>query len=326
MARKLRVQYRGALYHVIVRGNQRQKVFLDEEDYRQYQNRLITYQQRYSCTLYAYVLMSNHVHLLVEQGKTPLSKIMQGLQQSYAIYFNRKYGTTGHLFQGRYKAIICDKDAYLLELIRYIHLNPVRAGIVKRPGDYIWSSHRTYLAGRSSSWLEIEMPLACLASSRKAAVSSYKNFINSALESGHRDDLYEVKEQHYLGEDRFVERIEKRFAREHRIDYPVHVDINMLVAQISRAFKVPVERIMDRTRSRDGALCRSVAAYVAMEVGGIPQCETARYFKRDPVSISSGLKKLVERLDDDAELAERVRRIMKGVRKGRRRKYRINEV
>ncbi len=170
------------------------------------------------------------------------------------------------------------------------------------------------------------MPLGCLAGNRKQAVSSYKEFINLELKGGHQEDLYEVKEQRYLGEDGFVERIEKRIAKGKRIDHPVHVDMDVLVEEISRRFRVPVGRIMDRTRNREGALCRSVAAYVAMEAGGVPQSETARYFKRDPVSISAGLKKIVERLENDAELAVRVGRILKSVRRVQRRKYRISEV
>ncbi len=325
MARKPRLHYQGALYHVIARGNQRQKVFLDDEDYRQYQNRLITYQKRYPCTIYAYVLMSNHVHLLIEQGETPLSKIMQGLQQSYTIYFNRKYGQTGHLFQGRYKAILCDKDTYLLELILYIHLNPVRAEIVKKPSEYIWSSHRAYLSGRSSAWLNIEMPLACLANSKKEAVSSYKDFINAAVRTGHREDLYEVKEQRYLGEDSFIETMEKRISKVKPIYFPVHLDMDALVVEISRVFEVPAGRIMDHSRSRDTALCRAVAAYIAKEVGDIPLGESARHLGRDPVSISIGVKRLKERLEDDDELAARIGKIMKNFRKGQRVKYKISK-
>jgi hypothetical protein len=251
---------------------------------------------------------------------------MQGLQQSYTIFFNKKYDKTGHLFQGRYKAIICDRDAYLLELIRYIHLNPVRAGIAKLPDEYPWSSHGSYLSGRSSRWLEVEMPLACLAKSRKKAVSLYKEFIHTAANAGHREDLYEVKEQCYLGEDRFVEKVEKRLAREEPIRFPVDLDMDALVLKVSRSLKVPVGRIMDRSRSRNTALCRAVTAYVAKEVGDVPLREVARHFGRDPVSISLGVKRLRERLEDDSALAVLLTRIVRSFRRGRRAKYKISKV
>src|ERR1043166_1855603 len=145
MARKPRVEFKGAFYHVIVRGNQRQKIFRDDRDRLTYLDRVEHYRQRYGFKIYAYVLMANHVHLLLQTGKTPLSKILQGIQFTYTRYHNQRYRTVGHLFQGRYKAILCDRNAYLIELVRYIHLNPTR---LKTPADldkYRWSSHHAYL-------------------------------------------------------------------------------------------------------------------------------------------------------------------------------------
>ena len=113
MPRKPRVEYCGAFYHVITRGIQRQNLFHNNQDREFYLDRLEQYRKRYGFTIYAYVLMSNHVHLLVESAKAPLSKIMQGLQFSYTRYFNRRYRKMGHLFQGRYRAILCDREQYL---------------------------------------------------------------------------------------------------------------------------------------------------------------------------------------------------------------------
>src|ERR671911_2275812 len=154
MARRPRLFAPGILYHVIVRGNYRQKTFLNARDYEAYLERLARYRKRFGVTVYAYCLMSNHVHLLVETGSQPLSRFMQGLQQSYTQYFNRKHKKVGHLFQGRYKAIVCDKDEYLLSLIRYIHQNPVRAKMVRRIDEYRYSGHGAYAEGRVSEVLE----------------------------------------------------------------------------------------------------------------------------------------------------------------------------
>jgi putative transposase len=141
MARRPRLFAPGILYHVIVRGNYRQKTFLNGRDYEPYLERLVRYRKRFGVTVYAYCLMSNHVHLLLETGSEPLSKFMQGLQQSYTQYFDRKHHKVGHLFQCRYKAIVCEKDEYLLTLVRYIHLNPIRAKLVQRLADYPYSGH-----------------------------------------------------------------------------------------------------------------------------------------------------------------------------------------
>ena len=145
MARKPRIEFPGAFYHVISRGNQRQTIFHDNTDYLAYLNRLEHYRKRYNITVYAYTLILNHVHLLVKTQETPLSKFMQGLQFTYTRYYNQRYSKIGHLFQGRYKTILCDRDAYLLELVRYIHLNPARMRRSVDPWRYKWSSHRGYL-------------------------------------------------------------------------------------------------------------------------------------------------------------------------------------
>jgi putative transposase len=143
MARKPRLEFESGLYHVIVRGNERQKVFREEEDFLKYLAFLGDYKDRYGFRLYAYVLMEMHVHLLLERGHVPLSKILQGINQRFTMYFNWRHGTVGYLSQGRYKAILCDRDAYLFSLVKYLHCNPVRAGMVQQPGEYRWSSHRT---------------------------------------------------------------------------------------------------------------------------------------------------------------------------------------
>jgi REP-associated tyrosine transposase len=144
MARKPRVHFPGALYHVISRGNQRRAIYKDDEDYRRFQTLLSEVVKRYSITLCAYVFMPNHFHLLLEVGRVPLAKVMQSLLYRYTRHYNRRYRKVGHLFQGRYQAILCDRDNYLMKLIRYLHLNPVRAGMVSDPSRYRWSSHRDY--------------------------------------------------------------------------------------------------------------------------------------------------------------------------------------
>ncbi len=156
MARKPRVEFDGAFYHVIVRGNQRQRTFQDDRDRAAYLQRIEHYRQRYGFRLYAYVLMSNHVHLLLETKGVGLSKIMQGIQASYTQSYNRRHRKVGHLFQGRYKAILCDRNAYLLELVRYIHLNPGRLREPEDPWRYRWSSHGAYLGKASPVKLDTQ--------------------------------------------------------------------------------------------------------------------------------------------------------------------------
>ena len=159
MARRPRIEFEGGFYHVITRGNQRQKIFHEEKDFLKYLEFLGDYKDRYGFWVYAYVLMGSHVHLLIETGRVPLSKILQGINQRFTMYFNRRYGTVGHLFQGRYKAILCDRDAYLLSLVKYLHYNPVRGGVVRGPEAYRWSSHREYIGVNKNGFADTGLVL-----------------------------------------------------------------------------------------------------------------------------------------------------------------------
>ena len=145
MARPYRLQGEGLLYHITSRGDDRKKIFINEADYQKFLTYLRSAKEKFRFYLYAYCLMGNHYHLLLETTQPNLSQVMQNLNSAYTIYYNIKRKRCGHLFQGRYKSILVDKDEYLLELIRYIHLNPVRAKIVDEPQKYRWSGHMEYI-------------------------------------------------------------------------------------------------------------------------------------------------------------------------------------
>lgn len=137
MARQPRIEYEGAFYHITSRGNLKGKIFFEQTDREKFLNILKITRVRYAYYLHAYVLMDNHYHLLIETPLPNLNQAMQNINTSYTVYINKKYGRSGHLFQGRYKAIVIDKDSYLLTVSRYIHLNPVSAGIVEAPEQHM---------------------------------------------------------------------------------------------------------------------------------------------------------------------------------------------
>lgn len=137
MARPLRIEFEGAVYHITARGNERKKIYLSKSDYEKFLKYLGDTKKKYNIVIHCYVLMSNHYHLIIETPEANLSRAMHYINGSYTTYFNIKRKRSGHLFQGRFKSILVDKDNYLLELSRYIHLNPVRAGIVEKPEDYL---------------------------------------------------------------------------------------------------------------------------------------------------------------------------------------------
>ena len=141
MARKARAEVAGGLYHVITRGNNRQQIFNSSTDYEKFLSLLAVQKVRLPFFLYAYCLMTNHVHLLIERQADSIGRIMHRVLTGYSQYYNRRYGRVGHLLQGRHKAILCQSDRYLSELVRYIHLNPVRAGMVDKAEQYKYSGH-----------------------------------------------------------------------------------------------------------------------------------------------------------------------------------------
>ena len=153
MPRKPRIHFPGAVYHVMLRGNGGQNIFSDDSDRSRFLLILQQEQELSGCRIHAYCLMNNHVHLALQVANIPLSKIMQKVGFRYTQYCNRKQKRTGHLFQGRFKAILVDQNNYLLELVRYIHLNPLRAKLVDNPDHYRWSSHISYRKGVDTSWL-----------------------------------------------------------------------------------------------------------------------------------------------------------------------------
>jgi len=184
MARKPRVEYPGALYHIMCRGNNGEYVLKEDEDKTIYLDLIKKYKQKYNFKIFSYCIMDNHVHMLIEMDSIPISKIMQGIQQSFTQRYNKKYGRTGHVFQQRYKAQICDKDRYLLQLVKYIHNNPVEAGL-KEGLNYSWSSHKKYLKGKNDELLEVNLVLGMLCDNNKKAQKLYRDMMR--LDTGQKD-------------------------------------------------------------------------------------------------------------------------------------------
>jgi putative transposase len=144
MSRQLRVEYRGAFYHVTARGNERKEIFKSRQDYQRFLSCLKSATEKYLAVIHTYCIMTNHYRLLLQTPLGNLSQIMHHINASYTIYFNLKRKRSGHLLQGRYKAIVVDADSYACELSRYIHLNPVPAGMVVDPADHEWTSYHGY--------------------------------------------------------------------------------------------------------------------------------------------------------------------------------------
>nr|WP_320048346.1 transposase [uncultured Desulfuromonas sp.] len=212
MSRPLRIEFAGAFYHVTARGNERKKIFVSQRDYARFKDYLGIARERFGCVLHAYVLMGNHYHLLLETPEANLSKVMHYVNGSYTTYFNVKRKRSGHLFQGRYKSIVVDRDNYLLELSRYIHLNPVRAGIKERPEEYPHSSYGSYIGQGADDLVCRKEVLALLTDERTKAADKYREYVESALDQETVSPLEKLYGGFVLGRERFVREILQRLS------------------------------------------------------------------------------------------------------------------
>jgi len=203
MARPLRIEYEGALYHLTSRGDRRETIFEDDQDRRLFLNILgdVIDQMQWKC--HGYCLMDNHYHLIIETPEANLSKGMRQLNGVFTQAANRRHGLCGHLFQGRFKSVVVDADAYLLELSRYVALNPVRAGMVDDPSDWPWSSYQA-TAGKAHSpaWLETRELLSFFSNQTALAQRKYMAFV--AEGTGRKSIWSNINRQIFLGDDKFV--------------------------------------------------------------------------------------------------------------------------
>ena len=297
MARRPRVFAPGLLHHVMARGNRREAVFLDDDDYAFYLRRLALYRARYAVTLHAYCLMPNHVHLLTRTTTAPLDRFMQCLQQSYTQWYNRRHGQVGHVFQGRYKALPCATDEYLVTLVRYVHLNPVRAGLVTRPEEYRFSAHRAYLAGDSTGLVDPTPVLRLV-----GGVDGYVRLVESGEGAGEPDPRQPQASSGTPGLGSAVcpspEPARPREPVEHAL------------RRLSRALPADVEGLRGPDRSRAAARARTLAAFVLIRRLGYRVSDVAAALGRDGATTTVAVGRLGQRLAAEPAAAQEVDRLV----------------
>jgi len=178
MPRKTRTFYSGGIYHVFFRGNQKKIIYIKDSDYNEYISRFARLAAEENIEIFAHSIMPNHGHMILRQSsENPISRLMHRLQGGFTQYWNKKYKQVGHIYQGRYKCILCTDESYLLELVRYVHLNAPRAGLVDAPEDYKWCSHRAYLDQTNKTFLDKEMILSYFGDTK-----SFDEFVKSGLD------------------------------------------------------------------------------------------------------------------------------------------------
>ena len=306
MPRQPRLDTPGALHHIIGRGIERTKIFRKEEDQIDCINRLADLCREGSIIVYAWALMSNHYHLLVRTGKKPISDSMRRLLTGYVVNFNRRHKRYGHLFQNRYKSIICEDDPYLLELTRYIHLNPLRAGIVgnmKGLKRYRWVGHSVIMGKVKSDWQDVETVLSYFGRRRKEATVKYEEFIRKGIGEGRRPDLTGgglirstgrwsqvlslrrrgipiSSDERMLGSSEFIERVladanqrEKDTLRLSR-EIP---NLGEFAKKISERQNIKEAELLSGSRKKRVAEARKIFCQVVVKKAGYSGAEVARF-------------------------------------------------
>lgn len=215
MARQLRIEYPGAFYHVFSRGNQKQAIFLTDEDRHFFLKCLRKAHEKFGVIVHVYCLMPNHFHLILETPLGNLSRMMHFLITSYTIYFNKKHKRHGHLFQGRFKSVLIEAVTYAQELSRYIHLNPIRAEIVERPDEFRWSSYVCYRGEvRRECWLETDVILRLFSDQPEKSRKAYINYVTQGIGEEVPDSIKQSVKRGILGSEAFIARIKREYLGE----------------------------------------------------------------------------------------------------------------
>jgi len=304
MARKPRLHFPSALYHVILRGNARQDIFFDAEDRCRFFLLVQEGIERYGHRVLSFCLMTNHVHLAIQVGNVPLSRIMQNLSFRYTRWINMRRNRMGHLFQGRYKAVLVEVDTHLLELIAYLHLNPVRAGITEKPEDYPWSSHRAYLGAEPVSWLSADYVLAQFSPNLEQSRWQFAEFVAERILLGHRDEFYGKGsvDSRIIGEDRFVEKV---LSESDCLQAP-KPSIEKVLETVEKIYDLQKGDMRAAGKKRRLSEARGLAAWAILELTDATLTDLAKRLGRDVSTISAASRRFDERRKRDLILRGRL--------------------
>lgn len=310
MPRKSRIDAPGAIHHVIVRGIERSPLFRDSKDCKDFISRLSHLLPEASASCYAWTLMKNHVHLLLRSGCVPLSWLMRRLLTGYAQQFNRRYNRSGHLFQNRYKSFLCEEDTYLLELVRYIHLNPIRAGAVKDIAElekFPWSGHGVIMGKKKREWQDSSFVLSFFHEEQATARSLYYAFVEKGIALGKRPDLiggglvrsaggwvavHELRksrevfasDERILGSSAFVASVLKHAHEEY--ERRTDIDLERLAAIVCDQLGMNPEMLKSPTKQISVARARAIISHVAFNTLRLRGVDIARQLYVSPAAVS----------------------------------------
>jgi REP element-mobilizing transposase RayT len=320
MPRRARLDAPGTLHHVMVRGIERGKIVNDVTDRKDFVRRLAELAVGTKTAIYAWALMSNHAHILLRSSEYGLSGLMRRLLTGYAIFYNRRHRRWGHLFQNRYKSIICEEDAYFKELIRYIHLNPLRAKLVKTLAQldrYRWCGHSVLMGRVKNDWQNRDYVLKWFGPKQAEAKKAYRKYVQKGINEGRRPDLVggglirslggwsavkavrrsvdrELSDERILGSGEFVKQVIKEAESQIKYQLPVkehHQKIDELIAKLCKNGKVSIEELRSGSRRKEVSGVRARIAIGLVKNQGVALAEVARRLGVSTSAISKIIKR-----------------------------------
>jgi REP element-mobilizing transposase RayT len=320
MPRKARIDAPGALHHIIVRGIEKRNIFKDNSDRRSLIKRLGNVLKETKTPCYAWALMPNHFHLLLKTGLTPIATIMRRLLTGHAVYFNRRHHRWGHLFQNRYKSILCQEETYLLELVRYIHLNPLRAKQVsdlRQLEHYLYCGHSVLLGNHQNDWQSIDEILKLFGETVSEARSNYHKFVNKGIKMGRRPelvggglirsiggwkafkaldrkDVHLKSDERILGDSDFVEEVLKKAEEQRERQYQLKAagfNIEHVAERVAELLGIKCEQVWEKGKYPQIVKARSLLCYWSVRQLGIKTTDLARRIGITQPAISQNVKR-----------------------------------
>jgi putative transposase len=320
MPRQSRLDIPGALHHIIARGNERRKIFEDKKDCKEFLIRLGDILSNAETICYAWAIIPNHFHLFLRTGTLPIATIMRRLLTGYAMYFNRRHRRYGHLFQNRYKSILCQEDAYFQELVRYIHLNPLRANLVNGIGaldKYPYSGHSALMGMVKNEWQDTQYVLGWFGKGIKQARSRYHDFIKEGVSMGKRPDLtggglvrsvggwlnlaemrrakvFVKGDERILGDGDFVEQMLQESGEEFERKSFLKSkgwDLDKLAAHVAKLLEIDVSVVWSVGKYRHIVEARSLLCYWAVRDLGVSMTSLAKRLKLSVAAITQSVER-----------------------------------
>ena len=292
----------------MLRGNGGQDIFFDDDRYHLY---LLMQEglERFGHRIHGFCCMSNHLHLAVQVAEEPLSRIMQNLAFRYTRWANKKQSRTGHLFQGRYKALLVDADSYLLELVRYIHLNSVRAGLVEEPAEYPWSSHQAYLGLEELPWLHTDWVLSQFAKRLSTCRKRYATFVQDGITEGYRKEFHQGgNDSRVLADDTYLYKVLGK-----EFNSGSSVTLQDIVAHVAGDMGVDQKSLQNSVRNRDAAKARAIIGYLARKLDAASLTDVATYFQRDVSTLSRQVGKIENQATSLREIKYRIEKYINAI-------------